>query len=204
MRKPLADLSLWTLVGTNILVIAVALNQGWDLGYMLWVYWFQSLTIGIVTFIRILSLKNYSTEGYTVNGNTVEPTTGTKINGALFFMFHYGLFHFVYYIFLSNANPLNVGTSNSSTSILYVTAVLFLANHLFSFFYNKPDDRIQQNIGAVMLYPYARILPMHLVIIFGSELGSASILLFLLLKTASDAAMHLIEHHQFKTIAPQQ
>lgn len=204
MKKPFADLSLWTLIGTNVLVIVIALNEGWDLGYMLWVYWFQSVAIGIVTVIRILSLKDYSTEGYKVNGSPVDPTVGTKISSAIFFMVHYGFFHFIYMMFLANDIPISTSTSAIDIRILYATTTLFFANHLFSFFYNRSDDSVQQNIGTVMMYPYARILPMHLAIIIGSGLGSAATLLFLLLKTGSDAAMHIIEHHQFRTISPQQ
>jgi len=208
MKKPSADFSLWTLVITNLIVIVVAYVNGWDLGDMLWVYWFQSVAIGIVTIIRILSLKNYSTEGVEVNYLlVVEPTFGYKLYTASFFLLHYGLFHAAYFSFLNTQTPINFSTSEVDVKILLLTAALFLANHLFSFFYNNylnSSDNPQQNIGTVMLYPYARIIPMHLVIIFGSQWGGASILFFSLLKTGSDALMHIIEHHQFKTISPQQ
>jgi hypothetical protein len=48
-----------------------------------------------------------------------------------------------------------------------------------------------------MFLPYVRILPMHLTIVFGGLLfgGTLALLLFGVLKTAADAAMHSLEHH---------
>jgi hypothetical protein len=45
-----------------------------------------------------------------------------------------------------------------------------------------------------MFYPYARIIPMHLTISFGSLSGDA-LPLFLVLKTFADATMHIVEHN---------
>lgn len=197
------DFSMWSLVATNLVVIGVAHTNGWSLGDMLWVYWSQSVAIGIVTFIRILSLKNYSSEGVEVNGHPVEPTKGLKLYTAFFFLIHYGLFHSAYFFFLNERTPFSATYSTHEIKIFSLTAILFLINHLFSFVYNSRQDTInnvQLNIGTVMAYPYARILPMHLIIIFGSVWGGASILFFLLLKTVSDVLMHLIEHHRFRTI----
>lgn len=106
----------------------------------------------------------------------------------------------VYFIFLlvfsltgmfssAGENALN------SADLKYIlpTALLFLGNHLFSYFYNRPRDTGRQNIGALMFYPYARIVPMHLTIILGFFL-SGDLLLFLLLKILADAIMHVVEH----------
>ncbi|NIP29465.1 MAG: hypothetical protein GTN99_09095 [Candidatus Dadabacteria bacterium] len=55
------------------------------------------------------------------------------------------------------------------------------------------------NIGTMMFFPYARILPMHFTIIFGGSIAKASsksLVLFLVLKTLADLIMHMIEHAQ--------
>ena len=44
-----------------------------------------------------------------------------------------------------------------------------------------------------MIYPYARIIPMHLTIIIGATFVNA-LPFFLVLKTFSDAVMHVVEH----------
>jgi len=53
------------------------------------------------------------------------------------------------------------------------------------------------NIGTMMFFPYLRIIPMHLTIIFGSDYAkgsSGALILFLVLKTIADLIMHMIEH----------
>src|SRR3989338_7760044 len=71
--------------------------------------------------------------------------------------------------------------------------LFFFVNHLFSYFYNRPRDTKKPNIGALMFYPYARIIPMHFTIFLSSSfLGALPV--FLILKTFSDAVMHIVEH----------
>jgi hypothetical protein len=48
-----------------------------------------------------------------------------------------------------------------------------------------------------MFYPYVRIIPMHIMIVLGSRFlgdNTLALVMFLLLKTAADVAMHIIEH----------
>ncbi|MBX9906542.1 hypothetical protein K2X96_01430 [Patescibacteria group bacterium] len=199
-KNILSNASLWVLLLSNIIVIYIALTEGWNLTTLLWVYWFQSIVIGFFHFIRILQLQEFSTEGFKINGQPAQPTRRTKIFTAYFFLFHYGIFHIVYLIFLltgtfteTYGESLNI---TESKAILYAALVFFI-NHLFSFFYNRPRDTKKQNIGALMFYPYARILPMHLTIIL-SSLFTSALLFFLVLKTFSDILMHVIEHKVIK------
>ena len=199
-KNILSNASLWVLLLSNIIVIYIALTEGWNLTTLLWVYWFQSIVIGFFHFIRILQLQEFSTEGFKINGQPAQPTRGTKIFTAYFFLFHYGIFHIVYLVFLltgtfteTYGESLNI---TESKAILYAALVFFI-NHLFSFFYNRPRDTKKQNIGALMFYPYARILPMHLTIIL-SSLFTSALLFFLVLKTFSDILMHVIEHKVIK------
>jgi hypothetical protein len=194
------DWSLWLLLLANGVTTVLAVTQNWNLLALMWIYWFQNIVIGFFNFRRIRQLKEFSTEGLTINGHPAEPTQETKNHIARFFLLHYGGFHLVYFIFLlvfsltgmfssADENALN------SADLKYIlpTALLFLGNHVFSYFYNRPRDSGRQNIGALMSYPYARIIPMHLTIILGLFL-SGGLLLFLLLKTLADAVMHVVEH----------
>src|SRR5262245_18553123 len=63
LRPHLLDISLWTLVLGNLFSIYVALVQRWPLGEILWIYWAQSVIIGISNYIRMMSLKDFTTEG---------------------------------------------------------------------------------------------------------------------------------------------
>jgi hypothetical protein len=74
-----------------------------------------------------------------------------------------------------------------------LTALVFFANHYYSFVYNKETDDKDTNIGHLMFYPYARIFPMHFAII-GGFLVTDALLYFLALKIIADIIMHIIEH----------
>ncbi len=184
-------LSITSLLASNLFTAYLAITQHWNLASLMLVYWFQSVVIGMFQFLKILDLKEFSTENFTINDRAVEPTQATKIQTAIFFLFHYGFFHFVYLIFISAGV---VGDKPFFMGGLWLPAALYLVNHSISFFANRKQNQQRvPNIGQMMFYPYARIIPMHLTIIFGSAL-QLPIVLFLGLKTLADLIMHLQEH----------
>lgn len=170
-RKYFTDSSSISLLVSNIIVITLAIVQKWDVSTVLWVYWTQSIIIGFFQFLRILSLKNFT---------------------AFFFAFHYGFFHFIYAIFLASV----AAKAPENFMFILTGSSIFFLNHLFSFIHNKEDDeKSKPNIGKLMFSPYARIIPMHLIIIFGALLGDQiKLIIFLALKTIADLAMHIFKH----------
>ena len=203
----LNDSSAWFLLVTNIIVIFIALAQKWSLYEIMMAYWAQSVIIGFFHFFRILTLKKFSTEGILVNGKPLENSHSAKVGMAFFFAAHYGLFHFVYLMFLAWSpfmssfmqGAIKPGLASSSVlgSSFLIALTLFFINHLFSFIYSyKNDSEKPQHLGRVMFYPYARILPMHLTIIFGGFLfySSSILVLFLILKAFADLILHTSQH----------
>lgn len=199
-KSILADFSLWLLLFSNITTIYFAINQNWNVVVLIWIYWSQSIVIGLFNFIRILQLKEFTTDGIKINGRSVSPTNSTKIFTAFFFLLHFGGFHFVYFMFMKNINFIK-GYENiiniSEYKYILLSVLLFFINHLFSYFYNKPNDTKKLNIGLFMFYPYARIIPMHLIIMFGT-IFNGSLTIFLGLKTIADITMHIFEHRFFR------
>ena len=189
----LADSSVVSLLVSNLIVIVLAMFQKWEVSTVLWVYWMQSIIIGFFQFLRILSLKNFSTENFKINNQPVSPTLQTKLFTAFFFAFHYSIFHFVYAIFL-----FNIFKSGKPFDFTYffIGGFVFFINHLFSYYHNRvADEQKTQNIGKLMFSPYTRIIPMHLIIIFGAFLGQSALIIFLMLKTLADVLMHKIKHN---------
>jgi len=187
-----------------LIVILFAIIENWDLLTILFIYWCQSVIIGIFHFFKILNLKNFSTKGVLLNSRPVQSNERTKRSMAIFFLFHYNFFHFGYFIFLF-VSPLFRTSSNFSFQDFFVISAifLFLITHFHSYKHNRESDsNKKQNIGKVFFSPYIRIIPMHITIIFGGFLfmsGSppiTTLVLFLLLKTVADVAMHIVEHRE--------
>lgn len=192
-KTPMMDKSTVVLILTNIFVIFLAVWQSWDFSTLIWVYWFQSVVIGVFVFIKILKLKNFSTKNFYINHRPVKPTKETKVFTAFFFLVHYGIFHLAYLMFLSGSVAL---VGSQFLMVLFAGAVFFV-NHLFSFRRNfEHDVNKKQNIGIVMFRPYARIIPMHLIIVSGAFFAGTgfALVFFLVLKTIADVVMHVLEH----------
>ena len=199
-KKIFLDSSLWSLLITNLVAIAFAVIEGWNLGAIMFVYWSQSVTIGVLWCIKINCLEKFSTQDFKINDRAVQPTTATKRKTAFFFLFHYGFFHAGYLAFI-------IGTAAKEwTGGFWLLAVclVFAIQQVFSYFYNqKWKTAGTPNIGKMMMFPYLRILPMHLTIIFGGMLTDGSfqsqtpLIIFMLLKTIADLAMHIVERIGF-------
>lgn len=195
----LRDPSVAALVLANAITIGIAFAQHWQIGVLAWVYWAQSLIIGFFSTLKILSLREFSTEGFRINGEPVAPTAKTKHLTAFAFVVSYGIFHVIYLVFLLFLFSRDLATVwAGAISILAGVGSLFL-NHLFSFFYHRSLQE-RSNIGRFAVFPFVRVIPMHLTILFAgvvSFLGGdiqASLIVFLVAKTAADVTMHVIEH----------
>jgi hypothetical protein len=190
------DPPLIALLIANGITIAMALLQHWELGSVLLVYWSQSVTIGLFTFIRILMSRPAPEAG--PSGSM------RRLFLAGFFAFHYGLFHFVYLIFIVTFAILGTFGISDPLAILG-GAGIFFANHLISFFWYR--GREERDPDAIFIEPYHRIVPMHLTIILGGVAAGlvagtgldatvVMVLFFLVLKTAADVWAHQRQHAQ--------
>ncbi len=201
-KRALLDPSTLALLVSNVIVIAFAIIEHWNLITLLWIYWAQSVIIGVFNVFKILDLTRFSTNGFYVNGKPVDPTEGAKRQTAVFFALHYGLFHLVYFVFLVVFTCIGfweVPSYNAAVGTAYfilASVALFFASHLYSYLHNRESERGRmQNIGRVMFSPYARIFPMQLTLILGIFLiDQAALLLFLTLKTVADVITHVAEH----------
>lgn len=180
---------------SNLVTAVLAVLQQWDVHVLMWIYWGQSVVIGYFNVHRIRDLREFSTEGFRINNRPVEPTPETRRKTAVFFALHYGLFHLGYLVFLGSDAAVRDGVSWLGVALCIL---VFYFNHRFSYRYNRERERdTVPNIGNIMFYPYVRIIPMHIMIVLGSRFlgdNTLALVMFLLLKTAADVAMHIIEH----------
>ena len=190
-----ADHSVFALIAANLLALLIAWVTHMSLRELMLVYWIQSVIIGVCSAIRILNLEHFSTENLKMNNQPVAEEPASKWKVAGFFVLHYGFFHLGYLMFLSfDREP---GPGGSAAGYL-LCALVFAANHGYSLLQNvRRDAHGKPNLGTLMFLPYARIVPMHLTIVFGGLFfgGAWAFAMFGALKLVADVVMHTVEHH---------
>lgn len=200
-----------SLIFSNFLVVFFAIVDGISANEVLWIYWSQSVIIGIFNFIKMITLKDFSTEGFKQGNRQMLPTRATAISSAIFFFFHYGFFHLIYAVFLGVFPIISNSNVSSSGSMYFLLSTgMFFISYLIEFINSRKEQTDElPNIGAIMFAPYARIIPMHLTIIFGGFIGAAGsffstntnvavITLFIGIKTVVDLITHAIDFKKLK------
>ncbi len=175
----LSDKEFWLILTFNLAILISYFYDQTSASTIVLLYYLQSVLIGVQYFTRLLFLAKKQ---------------GTSYGLPFFFAFHYGFFHFVYLFFLITMISDLPGAVDYNVTKYLLFALL--ANTLFSTISDIRRDRESPATPAfVMFQPYLRIVPMHLLIIFGFNSESDlewAFLLFIGLKTIADAVMHII------------
>jgi len=190
LQKILRDPSFWTLIALNLFFIYEVKDNPTQYTTVIWLYWLQSVLIGLFNFIDMLTLKtkNIDVSNMTFNDKPATPA-GAKGCLPIFFLFHYGIFHFVYLIFLF----VDFKISNTNFSYVGMAAVVIFLQQVIQFVQNKVKfANRSRNIASMFFTPYLRIVPMHLTILLPKFLGWTPGLTFLILKTVFDVIGHLV------------
>ena len=175
------DHSILALIAANLFVIATVYWLRVPLLQVVLVYWTQRVIIGVSFFIR-MRLRSRA--------------AGERSSPERFFLLHYGLFHLGYLAFLmilgvKRLQPIHLGGA------VAFCALIFALNHAYSLWYNVSRDRDKRADPEILFWiPYARILPMHcILLVIGSGYPQGNtLLLFLALRMFADVAMHQMEH----------
>jgi len=173
-RVDFTAFSTLSIIFSNVLVIIFAIADKLSAVDLLWVYWFQSVIIGIFNFVKIVALREFSTEGLKQGNKPVLPTRSAKNSTAVFFLFHYGFFHLVYAMFLGGFSIFaDTASDGSGKSYLFYSSATFFVSYLIDFFKSRNDKSKElPRLGFLMFAPYARIIPMHFTIILGGLIGA--------------------------------
>jgi hypothetical protein len=199
LRNILSDPEFWLILGFNGLFVYLYQTKQLDAGDIIWIYFIQSLFIGLQYVIRMLAIARRSEEK-------------GRWTMTLFFLLHYGGFHFVYLIFLSviTATSKEIGFN---TGNLFPAMGLLTLNLLFSTRSDIISDKeAKLGPGNLFFIPYLRIAPMHLFIILGFNGGVDSkipwlhwqdpFLIFIVLKTFSDIILHILVNKTYQGRRP--
>lgn len=180
------------LIAANLATLVMGLLLGWHASALLWPYWIQSVVIGWYARKRILGLAAFSTANFSYNGRPVPEEEASKRLVARFFCFHYGFFHFVYFVFLVGNDAIA-----SARDLLALGACglsfAFSQRHTWAE-QHAADLRGKPNLGILMATPYLRIVPMHMGVILAANIkGPAMLAAFIGLKTVSDLVLDRID-----------
>lgn len=155
------------LIAANVLVLLQIERSVLTVGEAMWIYWCQSVVIGAVNAARMLAAR------------ADKPgLAGDRAGGAVFFAFHYGLFHYGYYMYLAQAH------AQANRLLIALNIAPFLIAQV-SYLLRDPRAVVShsRDLAAMMLKPYVRIIPMHITILLGRGLAP---LFFVSTKTLAD------------------
>jgi hypothetical protein len=210
-------LTILGLIAANVIVIAAALILQWDMFELMWVYWTQSVIIGFFWLLRILTHQNLYWTG--MSGEEPKPVYMKRLYrfpAGLFFVVHYGAFHWAFSVFLrmhiaGERRPVPV------TMVIF-SACLFFIEEVISFLRRPRAQRTARApLNRFLAWPYARVIPMHVTVFvafiieilretgvirdFSQPYRVALLVLFLVLKTIADVSMHIRERRGFPGLA---
>lgn len=195
------DRGFWWLLATNLAALALALWQRWPLGMLLFPYWLQSVLIGIFAWRRIRVTPDYRVGSvqFTINKRRFRREDWPQRRLARFFAMHFGLFHFVYMLFILGLAMHGNGVTTLDWYFAWAAALPLAISQARVHREEVREDRVHlPSTGALFLLPYLRVVPMHIGILVGGMLvggGHAgwAIVVFGGLKTVFDLAGHLAE-----------
>lgn len=183
----------------NLIPLLGVLIWKWDVFSLMFLYWIENIVIGALTILSLLVL------------GLRDGVTGFM--GALFmgtfFTLHYGMFCMAHGLFvLALFHP--DGADNLDTGGLFAPIDFILATGLWEGFLwgfagillvqlvqiiQKWPDMKDKDFGAVMMSPYARIVILHMTLIFGGfvimalDQPAGALLILIALKTAFDLGL---------------
>ncbi len=210
--------ALFTLIFANLVALWQFTNNNGSILEVLWIYWLQSVVIGVMNLLRLLTfpLKPVGSEvGIKISSpkQAMQVQVLARIGGAGFFAIHYGGIHLVYAVFLwvfgqPNTVVNGIGDVSLKAGDLFkgsidvrwisLTGALFALHHLITAVTERrllqEDPTQAPTVSGLMLRPYVRIFPMHLIVIFGPFLayytGTTSVsVAFMALKSIADIVL---------------
>lgn len=203
--------AIWLLIGSNFIPIFGVLFLGWNVGLIMLLYWLENVMIGVLNIPKILMCQGDNGKG---------GINSAKLFRTPFFVFHFGMFCFVHFIFLDNFFGNNAPEAYAAITRLdldlfirsgLIWAVLSLAfSHIFSMLYNfiGRGEYKRRDTGTQMFIPYKRVIILHVVILIGGVLiqlfGAPlwPLLLLIGLKIGIDMAAHRAEHRDVLVNTP--
>ena len=188
LKRLLSDPAFLFLIGINAYCIWYYQTHPDEFNTIVFLYWGQSVLIGLFNFVDILTIKNIIPGSMELNEAPATNTFASKGCAASFFALHYGFFHLAYGLFLLVFTKIKI-----DFHFVLIGLAAFSLNLIIEFIRHKQWQAANEvNLGAMFFLPYLRIIPMHLMILGPAFLNWKASTIFLVLKTLADVIMYLI------------
>lgn len=184
------------LILVNAIPLLGVLFRDWDAGTILFLYWAESIPVGIFALLRI---------GFAGQGMKPKSQFKTRLGIMLFFPLHFGIFMtgHLFFVFAFFGPP----ALGMQETVLLVTSLFLSHGTSFGMNYLIGGEYRVATPDAEMARPYTRIFVMHITLVVGGImamfLGEPILLLvvMVLLKTGIDLYSHLANHARYRTNA---
>ena len=188
LKRILFDPAFLFLVAINLYCIWYYQNNPDEFNTIVFLYWGQSVLIGLFNFVDMLTVKNVIPGSIEINDTPVNDSSRSKGCTATFFLVHYGFFHLAYGIFILVYTKLKI-----DFHFVLIGLAAFCLNLILQFARHKQWQATHPvNLGSMFFLPYLRIIPMHLMILGPIFLHWQASTIFLVLKTAADVIMYIV------------
>jgi Family of unknown function (DUF6498) len=231
-RRTATTRSAIILIVANAIPLAGVLFFGWSLWTILVLYWLENGIVGFWNVPKIILAQGAATASGDPGAQRLGGPGGVgRAALAAFFCVHYGMFWFVHGVFIFTL-PLFLGGGGScgvlpgvpgpfgpgpeftqacgnafgaiNWTSVWIGGVALFVSHGASFLLNYigRGEYLTATAGGQMAAPYARVVILHLTIIFGAFvvafLGSpiGALVVLVGLKTAFDLGLHLRERRR--------
>ena len=192
--------SIAVLIAANLLPLVGVLFWGWDVFFLLLLFWCENVIIGVFGIARLI-----------VASDTENAGEGLFL--PAFFLIHYGGFmfgHFMLLFAMYSSHAAGAGQSAEPAdyysmvieNLNWIAVVALFISHGWSFVENYMGKREYENLrpGAAMALPYRRVMITHVALLAGGfflvERGQplVGLVLLVLLKIILDVTFHRREH----------
>lgn len=142
------DPGLLATLATNVYLIWEYVQNNASIDTIILLFYLQSVLIGV---FNALDMFTVNTTNASEKSEAAEPSRSSKGCAGLFFMVHYGGFHFVYLFFL----PQIINFNNINWPFFKLALALLMLGCIISFIQDKVRNRTQSaNLLAMFFMPY--------------------------------------------------
>ncbi len=205
-KKIFTDPAFWILLGINGYLVYHYYHYPEIFKTLIWLYWSQSVMIGLFSFIDILTTPqrfygSFLTKQISITGaldglvdgsplpdENKPPAKRSNFSLARGFLVPYIILHLIYLVFIASMKSKDVFRLDLYSYFL----LAFLLGQIISFIQHKINQRKTHNDdGGMYALPYLRVFPMHITIVIGAFLHAGNMLVFLILKSITDVIMYI-------------